>query len=474
MGQAVVGQLADYLRAALQGEELPVYHGIGPDEMAAQLDAEWGGNFAAEGNGAGLELLQEYIEKAHHIHHPGYIGHQVAAPLPVATLGEMLLAFLNNGSAIYEMGPAHVICEQRVVRFLCGLVGWEADGWGEASDGFLTHGGSVGNLTALLAARQAKAGTDVWKDGQSEPFAFLASAQNHYCVDRAVRIMGWGAGGIENVRVDDHYRMDVSDLAGALERARSRGRTVLGVVASACTTSTGSFDPIGPIAEFCQANDLWLHVDAAHGGSFLLHEEYRQLLAGIQHADSVVWDMHKMMLMPALNTAVLFREGGRSYEAFAQEASYLFGSERPEEQWYNLGQRTLECTKRGLGAVPYLLLRHYGTQLFVDYLESMMVLAKGFADRIRERACFELAVEPECNIVCFRRIPIEGSEGHLASDLQKQNEWQLRLRAAALASGETYLVQTTLDGRVFLRVTLIHPFTDLPRLERLLAFLAQA
>ena len=128
-----------------------------------------------------------------------------------------------------------------------------------------------------------------------------------------------------------------------------------------------------------------MHVDAAHGGSFLLHSELKEKLTGIDLADSVVWDLHKMMLMPSLNTAVMFRDGGRSYEAFNQEASYLFGSEDPREQWYNLGQRTLECTKRGLGAVPYLLLQHYGTGLFADYVGRMVDLARSFAERIRQR-----------------------------------------------------------------------------------------
>ncbi|MCP5021623.1 MAG: hypothetical protein GY930_07580 [bacterium] len=162
--------------------------------------------------------------------------------------------------AVYEMGPAQTMAEIHVVCFLADRIGF-----GKHAGGVLTHGGSLGNLTALLAARQAKAGSDVWQAGQEQVYTVLASAENHYSVSRAVRIMGWGEGGMEPVEVDDHFHLRPDRFAAAMKRAEESGRTVIGVVASDCTTSTGSFDPIDPIADFCEQHDLWLHVDAAHG-----------------------------------------------------------------------------------------------------------------------------------------------------------------------------------------------------------------
>src|SRR5205823_3523239 len=115
---------------------------------------------------------------------------------------------------------------------------------------------------------------------------------------------------------------------------------------------------------FCAARGLWLHVDGAHGASAALSARHRGLLAGIERADSVVWDAHKMMLMPALLTAVLFRDGRRSYSAFAQEASYLFAEGPAEAEWFNTGQRTLECTKRMMSLKLYASLLCHGTGLF--------------------------------------------------------------------------------------------------------------
>ncbi|MEZ6019676.1 MAG: pyridoxal-dependent decarboxylase [Planctomycetota bacterium] len=338
LGHQAVDDLADYLGRALSGEAMPVLGAasFGAVEAAFQPEA-----------GAGHErgFWRDLLQHAHHLHHPGYIGHQVAPIVPAAALVEMVSTMLNNGMAIWEMGPANTACEKRMVQILAQQVGWSS-----GADGVLTHGGSLGNLTALLAARQARAQGDAWSDGQTRPGTFLASAQNHYSIDRAVRIMGMGAQGVTQVACDRRHRLDPADLPRALEAARAAGREVLGVVACAGTTATGSFDPLPAIADFCEAHGLWLHVDGAHGASFLLDAGLRSRLAGIERADSVVWDLHKMMLAPPLITAVLFRDGAHSHGTFVQKASYLFSEGEPCSP--DIGRRTVECTKRALGATP--------------------------------------------------------------------------------------------------------------------------
>ncbi|MCP5021624.1 MAG: hypothetical protein GY930_07585 [bacterium] len=190
-----------------------------------------------------------------------------------------------------------------------------------------------------------------------------------------------------------------------------------------------------------------------------MHDGHRSLLTGIYRADSVVWDLHKMMLMPALITGVIFRENRRSYEAFAQEASYLFDGDDPEKGWFNVGSRTMECTKRALGTTAYVLLQALGTDLFADYFDQALRLTRAFADLVRGAEDFELGLEPACNIVCFRYM---GGDGH------DRNAQQLWLRSQVLKAGNFYIVQTRLRGEVFLRLTLIQPFTTLPMLRDLL------
>jgi L-2,4-diaminobutyrate decarboxylase len=358
-------------------------------------------------------------------------------------------ALLNNGTAVYEMGPVSTAMERALARFLT-----EAVGFPETADAIFTSGGSAGNLTALAAARQAKAGFDAWSLGATKgpPLAYLVSTETHYSVARALAIMGLGEEGAVPVPVDDRFRLRADALDQAKRDAEARGRKVIAVVASAGSTSTGAFDPLDAVADFCAAHDLWLHVDGAHGASAVLSPTHGPRLRGIARADSIVWDAHKMMLMPALVTAVLFRDGKRSYQAFAQEASYLFEDRPTEEEWFNGANRTLECTKVMMAMKWYLALAVHGPGFFADYIDGVFALASRFADRIDASPDFELAVRPDCNIVCFRHLR-PGLSGPRLDQLQDA------VRAALVREGGFYFVKTRLPAGLFLRVTIINPFT---------------
>ena len=312
---------------------------------------------------------------------------RVSFSLPEAALCNLVSSLLNNGTAVYEMGPVSTAMERNLARWLAKQLGFPV-----GADGVFTSGGSAGNLTALLAARQAKAGFDVWTEGAhgGRPLAVLVSEQAHYCVSRSLQIMGFGKAGAWPVPVDARYRMRPEALPDAMHAAQASGRSVIAVVASAGSTATGAFDALEDVAEFCSVNDLWFHVDGAHGASAVLSDTHRGRLAGIERADSVVWDAHKMMLMPALVTAVLFRDGRHSYQPFAQEASYLFSRQAPEEQWFNLASRTLECTKTMMVLKLYAGLAVRGRRFFAEYLDSMFSLARRFSEAIRNAPDFEL------------------------------------------------------------------------------------
>jgi L-2,4-diaminobutyrate decarboxylase len=452
-GHALVDRLAAYLGRALAGEPMAVLPWTAPD---AQVE-RWSGPLAG---GADLgELLERVIAGSTHLHHPRYVGHQVPPPLPTAALCDLVSSLLNNSMAVYEVGPASTALERVLMRFFAGSLGMPA-----GADGVLTSGGSVGNLTALLAARQAQAGFDVWSGGVAAgpPLAVLCSTEAHYSIARALRIMGLGAEAAWPVPVDARFRLRPEALPGARRAAEAAGRRVIAVVASAGSTATGAFDPLDAVADVCAAERLWLHVDGAHGASAALAPAHRPRLRGIERADSVVWDAHKLMMMPALVTAVLFRDGRRSYQAFAQEASYLFADAAPEEQWFNLGTRTLECTKLMMGLKVYASLAVHGPAFFGDYVSGMFALAARFAERVAAAPDFELAVPPDCNIVCFRHTPAGLTEPAALDQLQA------RVRRRLIEGGGFYLVQTRLPRGLFLRTTLLNPFTRLEDLEALL------
>ena len=257
--------------------------------------------------------------------------------------------------------------------------------------------------------------------------------------------MGWGAEGAIAVPVDERYRLDPAALPAALALARALGRTVIAVVASAGATATGAFDPLPAIADFCAAHALWLHVDGAHGAALAI-SKHRALVDGIARADSIVWDAHKLLAMPALCTAVLFREPGRVYEAFAQEASYLYEGAQPDAEWWNLGLRTLECTKRMMALKLYACLRAYGPALFTAYVERTVALGAALAARLGAAADFELATAPDANIVCFRwRPPGAPPPGPALDALIAE------LRRRVIARGRFYILQTRQGGALWLR-----------------------
>lgn len=443
LGHDLVDRLADHLEAIARApDDVAVLPTATPGDQLAR----WSDAFA--GGADPLALWEAAIAQAHHIHHPRSVGHQIPPPAAVAALSDLVASFVNNSAAIFEMGPVATAIERRVVRWMCDKLGFPA-----TSQGLLTSGGSLGNLTALLAMRQVKAGHDLWSEGQrdGDRLAVLVGANAHYCVERAVRVMGWGVDGVVKVPTEPRtHRMDHRALPDGMLEAVRRGRRVVGVVASACSTSTGAIDVLGPIADFCRDRGLWLHVDGAHGASLAVSPRERIKISGIERADSVVWDAHKTLLCPSLVTGVLFRNGAHADASFAPKAEYLFVSDDEQVADLDLGRRTLECTKPAFGLKLYVTLATHGEAALAHYLEGLVDVVEELADAIERAPDFELAHRPDANIVCFRHVPAG------ADDLDAVQE---RARARVVATSRFYVTRTTLDGRTWLRCTVMHPGT---------------
>lgn len=442
-GHQLIDLLADHLQGSTAGE-LPVHTWQSPSDRLAAWQEEM------EGNTFELtDFVQKVLDQSIALHHPKYVGHQVGVPLPIAALMGLVSNLINNGMAIYEVGQAAVAIEHLVIRSIL-----DAFGFNEKAGGVLTSGGTLGNLTALLTARNTK--TAVWKAGTTKPLAVMVSEEAHYCVERAVRTMGFGENGVIKVPVNERYEMRTDLLAPLLRQAQAAGVEVIAVVGSACSTSTGSFDDLEAIAHFCQTHQLWFHVDGAHGAAAMFSERYRHLLNGIAQADSFIMDFHKMLLTPSLTTGVFYKNVHHSYQTFAQKAQYLWSA--PDElEWYNFGKRTYECTKLMMSLKVYSILQAHGTSIWSDYINRTFDLAKSFANLLNDHPDFELAMLPSCNIVCFRHTG--------ATDLNELNNY---IRQQMLETGEFYMVKTSLNNQVYLRTTLMNPFTTLVDLSLLL------
>ena len=447
-GHRLVDALADRL-AAVQAGEGAVCSTVAPaDELA-----HWEARMNSEPQDV-ADFVAEFAARSIQLHHPRYMGHQVCAPAPAAALAGLAAELLNNGMAVYEMGPAATALERWIVRRTADALGY-SDG-----DGFLTSGGTLAMLTALLGARARQLGEDVLVKGTEPRWAVMASEEAHYCVSRAVQVMGWGRDGFVGVPTDERFKMRVDLLDACFDDAARRGRTPISVVGSACSTSTGSYDDLAAIADFCERRGLWFHADGAHGAAVAFCPELRGRIAGIERADSAILDFHKLLLTPALATAVLFREKHASWAAFHQRAQYLW-DDAAREEWHNIGRRTFECTKVSMSVKIAALWRAHGDALFAENLRAVHGLARTFAERLRARPPFEVAVEPESNIVCFRLRP----PGLGDAEVDALNA---AARRRIVGSGRFYIVQTVLRGRTWLRTALMNPFTQPEHLDALL------
>ena len=399
-----------------------------------------------------LEFIKKYLSSTTRLHHPSYLAHQVAAPHYAGALGALIDGFTNNAMSIYEMGPAATSIEYFMINWLLEKVGWQPspvkieqenkkDNFG---GGVLTHGGSLANLTALIAARN-KIAPESWKEGSPKDLALLAPAGCHYSIARAAGILGIGQDAVYYLEVNKKGAIIPDRIAAVYEKVAKDGRRAIALIANACSTAVGIYDPLVEVGEFCKEKDLWFHVDGAHGASVLLSEKYKYLLKGIEKADSVVWDAHKLMRVPTLCAALLVRDHKNIDNAFEQEASYLFHDK--EQPGFDFIHRTVECTKAGLGLRFFMVLAALGERGLSKYIERQIEVTSDAFDYIHRLTGFECAVKPQCNILCFR---LEGSD-----------TLQLMIRDQLNAEGEFYLSTTSFNGVRYLRLSIMNPDTNL-------------
>lgn len=417
-------------------------------------------------------LVQEMLARSIRLHHPHAIGHQVAPPVPLAGLFDAVGSVANQGMAIYEMGPWATAVEEAMLRRLGSLIGWPAGSF----SGLATHGGSLANLTALITARNV-AFPSAWEQGLPRDMptpVIVAHADAHYCITRSAGILGLGTRQIVPAALDRLRRIDPERLDETLGRLRREGTPVIAVVACSCSTPVGAFDPLKAVADVCRRHEVWLHVDAAHGGGVLTSSRHRHLIAGIEQADSLILDAHKMLFMPALCTFVFYRQRRHGYAAFQQNAPYLFptagftsddsSSANSCRADFDGGLRTIECTKRatvfGLWGVWSL----FGQQLFADLVDCTFASAKRLFGRLADADDFEPILEPQANIVTFRHLPnaLQGQPDDVISAFQRD------LRQQLVESGSFYIVTTSIDGATVLRTTVMNPFTTDTDFEQLL------
>jgi L-2,4-diaminobutyrate decarboxylase len=458
-GAMVLELLAEFVDRG-RGRDRPVVRVRGIEDLARIMDLD---GLPA---GTGLDdegfrrLLEGFLDNATNVHHPAFAAHQIAVPHYASALADLISGVLANGMSVYEMGPAAGTMEVTVIDWMLDKIGWQPTGRNRdrrpanestAGGGVLTHGGSLANLTAMLAARAAMV-PDAWVNGTPKGLVVVAPECAHYSLSRAVATMGLGSAALIAAPSDELGRIEPGGLPDCFDRITGEGRTVMAVVANACATATGLYDPVREVGEICRERNLWFHVDGAHGASALLHPEERVRLDGIDLADSVVWDAHKLLQTSALCAAVLVRDGRHLTGAFRQDAVYVTEGER--EIGHDFIPHQFECTKVPLGLKLMLVLALAGERGLAESIGVLWENTRRFHGQISAREGFEVLCAPESNILNFR---VDGDDG-----------FQTRIRKAIMHEGDFLLSQADVGGRRWLRMAVMNPLTDEATVERLL------
>ena len=355
---------------------------------------------------------------------PRFMAYIPGGGVPYAALGDLIAAASNKYSGFASASPGAVRIENACVAWLASVIGFPHD-----AAGTLTSGGSVANLTAVVAAREARD-----PDGGG---AIYVTRFAHYCVDKALHIAGRGRSPKRVIATDADYRMSVEALEQALEEDRRNGIRPWIVIASAGTVDTGAIDPLPEIAELCRRYGAWLHVDGAYGGLFALCDEGKALLKGIEQADSVALDPHKTLFLPYGTGAVVVRDGRLLQEAFSASGEYI----RPlgeSEVGPSPADLSPELTRHFRALRLWLPLQMAGVAAFRAAQSEKLALARYFHARLSEIDGFDPGPEPQLSVVAFRYLPKSGDADEFNERLMRHIQQEGRVMMSGTRIDRTY------------------------------------
>ena len=385
MGESVLTYLIDFIRGL---DDAPAEATEGALNLARRLRAappEDGKPFPEL-----FAQVQDAIARTFEYSGPGYLAYIPGGGLFTAALAEFIAQGVNRYAGLWGPSPAVVQLEENVTRWLCDLFDHPA-----GSQGILTSGGSMANLSAVVTARHTKLGPD-FLDG-----TYYVSAQTHGSVTKAASLAGFSDRNLRVVPTDDELRMDPAALTELIEADRRAGLRPFLVVASAGTTNTGAIDPMGAVADIAARGGLWLHVDGAYGGFFQLTDRGRARFAGITRADSITLDPHKGLFLPYGTGALVVRDGSALRDAHFEGAAYLQDL-APAGELPNYSEYSPELSRDWRGLRVWMPLVLHGVGAFREALDEKLDLTRRLHDGLAQEPLLEIPWEPQLTVVAFR------------------------------------------------------------------------
>ena len=437
--------IIDYARKRLRMDPVPL---DGPKSLA-ELTRTAGQTITEDGLGGqeALGLFESVLAKAClSIDHPRYLSFIPCAPTEAASLFDLVVGSSSIYAGSWLEGAGAVYAENQALRWIADLAGLPAE-----AGGVFVQGGTLGNLSALVAARHA---AQALREGERPArWVVACSAEAHSSIAHAARVMDID---LLKIPVDERGRLTGAALEQALSERHERD--VFAVVATGGTTNFGIVDDLTGVADVAAAHGLWMHVDGAYGLAGMAAPSVRRLYDGVERADSIIVDPHKWLFAPFDACALIYRNPAQGRAAHTQGAEYLdVINDRPDE--WNQSDYAYHLSRRARGLPFWFSLATHGTRRYTDAIEHTLTVARAAADEVRSRSYLELVREPDLTVVVFRRI------GWTA---EQYYDWSERLRAANYA----FVTPSSHGGETITRFAIVNPRTTVADVQGILDTMA--
>lgn len=416
-----------------------------------------------------LQEVQElYVDHATAFHLPQYIAHLNCPVVIPALVAEMLISAINSSQDTWDQSAGGTLMEERLIAWTAAQIGY-----GNYADGVFTSGGTLSNLMGMLLARdhfaEERFSHNIKKNGnpaEAGRFRVFVSEKSHFSNLKNASLLGLGEQGIIKVSTDHRFRMDMGALQSAIEAELAMGNIPIAIIATAGTTDFGNIDPLEPIAALASRYNIWMHVDAAYGCGLLLSNKYRDLLHGIELADSVTIDYHKSFFQPVSSSAFIVRHRNL-LKIVKHHADYLNPEDQDYEEHPSLVNKTVTQVTRRFDALKlWCTLRMLGKEELGQYIDTIIETAAEAATLIESDPDFELLCDTDISALLFRYKP-----GGIAEE--RTDELNSYIKKEMFRSGEVMVASTKVNGRFYLKFTLLNPVTTIDDIRNILQTIKQ-
>lgn len=383
----------------------------------------------------------------------GHLGYIPGGGIYASALGDYLADITNEYAGISFASPGAVAMEHELLNWMKTVFGFPGNAVGN-----LTSGGSIANMIALTAARDRHK----IKGSKVEKSVVYLSPQLHHCNFKALRIIGLEDVIIRHLELDSNSRIVAKDLAEKVESDRKNGLNPFLIIASAGTTDTGAIDPLYNLAEVAEKEQLWYHIDAAYGGFFILSENRKNRLRGIERADSLAVDPHKGLFLPFGLGAVLVKDKEAVYQSHHYKANYMQDA-LDNASDFDPADVSPELTKHFRALRMWLPLQLYGIEPFVACLEEKLLLTEYFRNKLQKLG-FKVGPEPDLSVSYFW-WPSANSD---------ENEYNRALMKAIHHDGRVFLSSTSINGKFVIRMAILSFRTKITTIDKAIEMIKQA